>query len=761
MTARAASFVLPAAAFAAGWLVLAWPWLSGAVTIPWDAKAHWLPHLQFVAGALARGDSPLWAPHAFAGMPEVADPQSPLFALPLLLLAALDPAPGFRAADAVALAMLGIGGLGIVALFRDRGWHWGGAALAALAFAFGGAAAWRLQHLGQVFSVAWLPVALWLVERMLARGGARWGLAAGVAAGLMAVGRDQVALIGLYVLAGRIAWGWLDRSLRRARLAAVAAMGAAGLAIAVVPVLLSAHLAALSNRPAIDYAGAAAGSLHPALLLTAAVPDLFGAGGAMADYWGPPSLAWPDTGLYLAQNMGVLYAGAVPLVLILWLGVARGLAWASEARFYAVAGALVLLYALGGYTPAFRALYAALPGLDLFRRPADATFVLGALGAIVAGYLFQRLLQGSVPAARRGRRVAEAILVAAPLAGAVVLAAGFDRLAQAATAVIAAAASLAAAVAALAVARRLAPGRPAAAALLVIAVAVADLAWGSRPNGATGLPPATYDALRPDTADETVAAVKAALAAAAGPDRRDRVEIVGLGFHWPGAGLVHGFDDTLGYNPVRLRHYSDAVGAGDTVATADQRRFSPLFPSYRSTLADVLGLRFVVAGVPVENIDPALRPGDLPLIARTRDAFIYENPRALPRVVFAGAWRQADFAALIRDGGWPDVDPRRTVLLETPPDDGAASGAASGAGGTVQLTSYRNAEVVVDVAADCSGVVVLHDVWHPWWQAEIEGQPAPLLRANLLFRAVAVPPGRHVVRFVFRPLAGLAGAIGP
>jgi hypothetical protein len=29
--------------FAAAWLALSWPWLSGAVTIPWDAKAHFYP----------------------------------------------------------------------------------------------------------------------------------------------------------------------------------------------------------------------------------------------------------------------------------------------------------------------------------------------------------------------------------------------------------------------------------------------------------------------------------------------------------------------------------------------------------------------------------------------------------------------------------------------------------------------------------------------------------------------------------------------
>ena len=86
--------------------------------------------------------------------------------------------------------------------------------------------------------------------------------------------------------------------------------------VAGVPVLLTALLSAQSNRPAIDFAGAGAGSLHPALLVTAAAPHLFGAAGSMEDYWGPPSFHWQGTGLYIAQNVGILYIGALPLLLL-------------------------------------------------------------------------------------------------------------------------------------------------------------------------------------------------------------------------------------------------------------------------------------------------------------------------------------------------------------------------------------------------------------------------------------------------------------
>jgi hypothetical protein len=106
----AATLLLYAIAFA----VIAWPWLSGAVTIPWDAKAQFQPQLQFLARALGERQSPLWTPNVLAGWPQVADPQSLIFSPLHLLLAAFDRAPSFRAADAVVFAALFLGGLGII-----------------------------------------------------------------------------------------------------------------------------------------------------------------------------------------------------------------------------------------------------------------------------------------------------------------------------------------------------------------------------------------------------------------------------------------------------------------------------------------------------------------------------------------------------------------------------------------------------------------------------------------------------------------------
>jgi hypothetical protein len=110
------------------------------------------------------------------------------------------------------------------------------------------------------------------------------------------------------------------------------------------------------------------------------------------------------------------YVGIIPVLLLLTTGVVRGIAWAKEIRFYTLTLLAMLVYALGGFTPAFEAIYLIVPGIDLFRRPADATFLVGGLLALVGGYLVHRLAEGSVPGASRISRYIEVGIVASLLA---------------------------------------------------------------------------------------------------------------------------------------------------------------------------------------------------------------------------------------------------------------------------------------------------------------------------------------------------------
>src|SRR5690349_723604 len=118
-------------------LLIGWPWLSGRVTIPWDAKAHFQPQIQFLAQSLAEGQSPFWAPYVFSGHPQIADPQSMIFAPPFVVLALLNGAPSLWAVDATVFAMLFLSGAALILWFRELNWHWAGGLIAALAFCHG------------------------------------------------------------------------------------------------------------------------------------------------------------------------------------------------------------------------------------------------------------------------------------------------------------------------------------------------------------------------------------------------------------------------------------------------------------------------------------------------------------------------------------------------------------------------------------------------------------------------------------------------
>src|SRR5262245_19576512 len=731
-------------------LVIGWPWLSGRVTIPWDAKAHFQPQIQFLAQSLADGQSPFWAPYVFSGHPQIADPQSMIFAPPFLALALVNGAPSLRAVDTTVLVMLFLSGAALILWFRDQNWHWAGGLLAALAFCYGASMAWRIQHTGQVLSLAYVPLAMLTYDRALGRCSLPWGIAAGVVTGAIVLGRDQVALLAGYLLGAFVVWRIVaaprPRAAMRAALLPLSGAALAALALAAIPILLTALFAGDSNRPAIDYVGAGRGSLHPALLLPLLAPNVFGPAGRLDDYWGPPSFAWQDTGLFVAQNMGVLYLGAVPLLLLAWVAL-RGDLWRREIRFFTCAAGLALLYALGWYTPVFKIIYELVPGIQLFRRPADAAFLIGGLGAVLAGYGGHRLFSApSTALDPRAKRIM-AGLFAAACATAIALGAWLDRAPRLLLPLAGAVTAFAAAGLALRLARRLLPAKPAVAAALLATLTTLDLAYNNGPSSSSALPPETYDVLQPRTSNATINILKSSVVE--NDRRRDRVELVGLGFHWPNASLTHNLENTLGYNPLRLALYSEAVGAEDHVGLPEQRKFSPLFPSYRSTLANLLGLRFIASPVPIEEIDHALRPGDLALLARTVDGYIYENASAVDRVGFASQAQAADFAQMLRDGQWPAVDLASTVLLERVPSQPSPRRR-----GQVSIVAYQNTEVILEVDSPDGGWAVLNDVWQPWWYVEVDGKPAELLRANVLFRAVAVPAGHHEVRFTFRPLQG-------
>jgi len=757
-----------------GLAALLW-WFSGTV-VPWDSKNHFYPMFRFLAAALSRSEWPIWNPYHFGGHPAVADPQSLLFTPTMVLFAALFPKASMEQFDAVILLHLLFGGCGVLAFFRHRGWHPLGAILAALIFMLGGTASSRLQHTGMIISYAFFPLALLTLEMALETKKIRYGLAFTALAVLLALGRDQVAFLLCLALIGtgaaialrardKLAW-----FRERLELLAVILMGA--IALLAVPTLLTLQFLGASNRPGIAFGVAAAGSLAPVNFLTMLAPNVFGSLDWNYDYWGPgyETMAEAD---WTDRAVNYLFIGTLPLLLILWHGIAGGRLWSKPMRPFMAAAIAALLYALGHYTPVFEFIFDHLPGVSLYRRPADAAFLLNVLFAVAAGYLLHHFLARGLPAFVTFRQLPiAAILVAAilPLGviGGLSFATDAHQWHQSLVEIGLANLIAAAGIGLLYLGTRY-DRRPIAAALLVL-VSGAELLWRNAASSLNAEPAARYSVYAGLNATERAGfdALRTDISASQERGDHPRVEILGVGGAWQNASMVLGLENTLGYNPLRIADYERAVGPGENAGDPNLRHFPGTFRGYKCKLAALLGLEYLILDRPLTRLPRHFpRPHAVQLFAGN-GMYIYKLGTAAPRAYLATAVTPVNSQDVLAEHALPEFDRAHEVLIDETSlplmtsNYGAIYGAeAPAADAHVTLVAYHNESVWIEVDTDRPGVVVLHDLYYPGWQVTVDGKPQPILRANLLFRGVEVPAGHHLVEFKFRPfsMSNLADAL--
>src|SRR5262249_34770299 len=176
----------------------------------------------------------------------------------------------------------------------------------------------------------------------------------------------------------------------------LATMVVVGGALMIVPLLLTMQFAALSNRPEVPLDRALEASLYPANLASLAVANVLGSLETTQLYWGPNFDTLPEVGA-TDRSFNYLFIGAASTIVILWFGVAGGWMARRGTRLMTAVLVLGLLYALGRYSPVYALAFQYVPGVHLFRRPIDATFVLIATLALIAGQLLAHYTREGPP----------------------------------------------------------------------------------------------------------------------------------------------------------------------------------------------------------------------------------------------------------------------------------------------------------------------------------------------------------------------------
>jgi hypothetical protein len=492
-----------------------------------------------------------------------------------------------------------------------------------------------------------------------------------------------------------------------------------------------------------------------------AVANVLGSLESTQVYWGPNHDTLPAVGA-TDRSFNYLFVGAASTIVVLWFGIAGGGMLRRANRVMAAVLVVALLYALGRYTPLYALAFQIVPGINLFRRPIDSTFVLVAAFALLAGQLLADYVRDGIPRVAVWRPVA----VGAGALGIVAWAVLFSQMSHRGWASLWEALKVVPlavlVIAALAGART---GRMrAAAAACVAMVATAELIWCSAASSLNAEAPAYYSVLQDPVGAEAQAlgVLERELESRHKQGERPRVEIVGVSGSWQNLAMARGLEATNGYNPLRIGSYDRLVSPGETTHIVDQRLFPASFDGYDCALARELGLEYLVLGRPIEEVPHLRRRPVSDVLLAGPKVWIYRLRRAQPRVKFVRRVLVADADAQVRSGQFSVSPAGETAQID---DDTAPSRlywpiSDRRYRSSADIVSWSPDRLEIEVDSDQPGIVMAHDIYYPGWVAEIDGRPARVLRANVLFRGVEVSEGHHVVVFRFEPfsLANLRNA---
>ncbi|MCL4458972.1 MAG: YfhO family protein [Chloroflexi bacterium] len=692
-----------------------------------DLASMIYPNYRLASESFKQGVFPLWNPYLACGSPFVGDIQAGIFYPVNLAVMLLAPELTYSLVEMLVYLHFFLSGLFTYIMMRHlfSGPSQVGrlaSLTAAVAFMFSDVFIVHIGNLNLIAVAAWLPLVFLLIYRAFADQRFDLAIVGGLITGIaFLAGHIQSFLyiifaISLYALFHFYTSISARKPVKEAMTIAVifTVFAVTSLGASAVLLLPSYELSRQAVRSEVSYAASTAYSLPPSQLISLIVPGFFGRG---------PSAYW---GQWLRTETG--YIGILPL-----LAAALALSLRRERIIYFLGGlaALTLLLAMGGATALHGWIYQLLPGFNIIRAPARFVLLFDFAIAALAGLGIDTLLR---PMRRRERtilatfsRLLLIVLGAAMfLASILLVILGLYRDNIALPRVtgmvegwvlftILLAASLT-----LLLMRRYRRARTAILGTAALAIVALDLI-----SNGFNLEISTTDPTRGFQHPEIIQFLKS-------DHSFYRVDSdTGIWGDWqPNTTTLNGIFDVMGgIHPLELadfRSYWNALGS----------RSTPLY--------DLFNVKYIIGhkNVPLDWDKFAL------VFAGDPNLNVYVNKKVMPRAfVVHKALIQPDHAAVLRQIQPPGFDPSRAVLLES----GMPISLAPTKPSFAHITRYSQNEITVRVEATARGYLVLSEVYYDGWRAYVDGEARPVLRADYLFRAIAVDEGEHEVRLVFEP----------
>ncbi len=220
--------------------------------------------------------------------------------------------------------------------------------------------------------------------------------------------------------------------------------------------------------------------------------------------------------------------------------------------------------------------------------------------------------------------------------------------------------------------------------------------------------------------------------------------------------MTQGLDNVRGYEDVVGSRYDSFVVRRRQMSSLNHNTLLVIEPPAQRFF-DLANVQFLLSATAISTT------GSWRLWQSDGHLRVYRNSTVLPRAFAVGAVSIATPDQAINTVFSPSFDPRRAAVVEERIPNLPTLGVGQSAqplSAKTTITSYTAEEVVLTVDVDHPALVVLSDSYADGWQVRVDQQPAQLYRTNAVYRGVPVTAGRHVITYRYLPQDVQWGAVG-
>ncbi|MBO06382.1 MAG: hypothetical protein CMI58_05050 [Parcubacteria group bacterium] len=213
----------------------------------------------------------------------------------------------------------------------------------------------------------------------------------------------------------------------------------------------------------------------------------------------------------------------------------------------------------------------------------------------------------------------------------------------------------------------------------------------------------------------------------------------------PNYNMYYQISDVGAYSPLVMNDYykfMEMGGVDDSIW-----RLEPSLDSLSKdlNLLSLLNVKYIITYEEINDKRVELAYSD-------EKVNVYRNKGSLPRAFFLSDYKVISDGQEALEYLRSEDNPMDVVVLDKEPVMFRNGSDEQYNNASVEIKDYSPNKVILNITASSNGILVLSDTFYPGWKAFVDLEETEIMKANTVMRAVIIPKGKHIVKFVYDPV---------